>query len=156
MGKRGRPAAPLPTEQVTVRLPRFMLEQFRKGRGVSKEIQERLVGSLDFDHAEPNFRDFVFKIERLALDIERAMGAPWYADIKAHDVFLETLQLVLADLPKPTAQVSEIKADAGTAAQLIYNRYVSTVRDLQSGVKLRMQAPVSALLGHVKPKGKKP
>ena len=43
---RGRPPNKHPTEQIAVRLPKVMIDHFRKGRGVSKEIQERLLKSM--------------------------------------------------------------------------------------------------------------
>src|SRR5580704_3996 len=116
MQKRGRKPSPLPTQSVTVRLPQTWIDYFERHRGKTKEIVERLATSFHFDQAEPNFRDLVFKVERLALDIERSVGAPWYADAKAYDVFLETMRLVLADLPKPKEEKSTVKADAATAA----------------------------------------
>jgi hypothetical protein len=146
MQKRGRKPAPFPTEQVTVRLPKRWLDHFRRGRGVSKEIQERLAGSFHFDQTEPNFRKLVFQIERLAMDIERSVGAAWHADAKAYDIFLETLRLVLMDLPKPTEQKSTIKADPPTAAQLIYNRYLSIIRDWESGLEPQVKTPISHIL----------
>jgi hypothetical protein len=146
MQKRGRKPPPFPTEQVTVRLPKQWIEHFRHGRGVSKEIQERLAASFHFDQTEPNFRKLVFQIERLAMDIERSVGAPWYADDKAYEVFLETLRLVLRDLPKPTEQKSTIKADPTTAAQLIYNRYLSIIRDWERGLEPQARTPISHVL----------
>jgi hypothetical protein len=146
MQKRGRKPPPFPTEQVTVRLPKQWIEHFRRGRGVSKEMQERLAGSFHFDQTEPNFRKLVFQIERLAMDIERSVGAPWYADSKAYEVFLETLRLVLRDLPKPAKQKSTIKADPSTAAQLIYNRYLSIIRDWERGLEPQARTPISHVL----------
>lgn len=146
MQKRGRKPPPEPTEQVTVRLPSSWLDYFRKRRGVSAEIRERLAGSVHFDSIEPNFRKLAFQIERLAMDIEHSVGAPWHADSKAYEVFVETLRLVLADLPKPTEQKSAIKADAPTAAQLIYNRYLSIIRDWESEAAPRMRTPISHVL----------
>jgi hypothetical protein len=143
--KRGRKPSPFPTEQVTVRLPKLWIDQFRR-RGVSNEIHARLAASFHFDQAEPNFRKLAFQIERLAMDIERSMGAPWYADEKAFEVFQETLRLALRDLPKPTAQKSTIKADASAAAQLIYQRYLSIVRDWERGVEPQMRTSLSHIL----------
>jgi hypothetical protein len=146
MQKRGRKPSPMPTEQVTVRLPRQWLEHFRRGRGVSKEIQERLAGSFHFDQTEPHFRKLVFQIERLAMDVGHSVGAEWYADDKAFDVFMETLRLLLADLPKPAARTSTIKADSATAAELIYRRYLSIIRDWESGAEPGAGTPISHLL----------
>jgi hypothetical protein len=144
--KRGRKPPPFPTEQVTVRLPKQWIDQFRRERGVSNEIQKRLSVSFNFDQTEPNFRRLVFKIERLAMDIERSVGAPWYADRKAFEVFQETLRLVLRDLPKPTEQTSTIKADPATAAELIYTRYLAIIRDWERGLEPEVRTPISHIL----------
>ena len=89
MHKRGRPPAPHPTEQVTVRLPLAMLRQFRRSRGVSTEIQERLGYSLADDLRDQQFRMFAGKMEKLASDVHHALGARWYEDRKAHQVFID-------------------------------------------------------------------
>jgi hypothetical protein len=146
MSKRGRKPPTFPTEQVTVRLPKRWIDQFRRGRGVSNEIQERLAGSFHFDQTEPNFRKLVFQIERLAKDIEHTFGAPWHADAKAFAVFQETMRLALSDLPKPTEQTSTIRADAVTAAQMIYQRYLSIARDWELGLEPQMKTPLSHIL----------
>jgi hypothetical protein len=146
MSKRGRKPPTFPTEQVTVRLPRRWIEQFRRSRGVSNEIQERLAGSFHFDQTEPNFRKLVFQIEQLAKDVERTFGAPWYADAKAFDAFQETLRLALGDLPRPAEQTSTIKADAAAAAQMIYQRYLAIARDWELGLEPQMRTPLSHIL----------
>jgi phosphate starvation-inducible protein PhoH len=126
--RRGRPGAKLPTEQIAVRLPKAMVDEFRKSpRGLSGEIQERLFSSLFA--SDPRFVTLSGQIEELAKDVRRAIGADWHSDKKAHQVFLETIKRLLADLPEPTAELSAVKADASTAAEMIYNRYAETVRE---------------------------
>lgn len=144
--RRGRKPPPVPTEQLSVRLPRQWVDHFRRGRGPTSEIYERLAASFHFDQAEPNFRKLAFQIERLAMEIERSIGAPWYADAKAFDAFQETLRLALADLPRPTEQTSNIKADAAAAAQMIYQRYLAIVRDWELGLEPQMRTPLSHIL----------
>jgi hypothetical protein len=126
--RRGRPRARLPTEQIAVRLPKAMVDEFRKSpRGLSGEIQERLFGSLFV--SDPHFVLLSGQIEELARDVRRAIGVDWHADKKAHQVFLETIKRLLANLPEPTAELSAVKADASTAAEMIYNRYAEAVRE---------------------------
>jgi hypothetical protein len=146
MQKRGRKPPPLPSEQVCVRLPKPLVDHFRRGRGVSSEIQERLAASIHFDQVESNFRKLVFKIERLALDVEQSVGAPWHADQKAFDIFLKTLHMTLRDLPRPAEQKSTVKADAGAAAELIYNRYISNACDWELGGEPQMRTPLPQIL----------
>jgi hypothetical protein len=147
MQKRGRPPARIPTEQVTVRLPRAMLDQFRRGgRGVSAEIQERLFRSLFDDARDENILLFAGKIEQLAKDVHGALGAHWYEDEKAHHVFIETVKRLFADLPVPSAQISKSPVDAKTAADLLYNRYVAVIQDYEAGAKPKIREPISHLL----------
>ena len=144
MQKRGRPPSRLPTEQVTVRLPRAMLERFRRnGRGVSAEIQARLTGSIYDDERDPQLRKLEGQIEQLAKDVRRTFGAEWHQDEKAHRTFIETLRRLFDDVPLPAAQISKIAADPITAADLIYRLYVGTVRDLEAGAEISVR-PASA------------
>jgi hypothetical protein len=144
--RRGRKPPQVPTEQISVRLPRQWIDDFRRGRGPTNEIYQRLAHSFHFDAIEPNLRKLAFQIEHLAMEIERNIGAPWYADGKAFDVFQETLRLVLNDLPRPTEQKSAIKADAPAAAQMIYQRYLSIARDWELGREPQMRTSLSQLL----------
>jgi hypothetical protein len=146
MQKRGRKPPPFPTEQVTVRLPKSWIDRFRRGRGVSNEIQDRLAVSIRFDQVETNFRQLAFQIEQLALDVAQSVGAPWHSDQKAFDTFQETLRLALRDLPRPADQTATIKADPVTAAELIYRRYLSIVRDRKLGREPEMRTPLSQIL----------
>jgi hypothetical protein len=132
MQKRGRPPAAIPTEQVTVRLPRQWLEGFRRhGNGVSAEIYERIYCSLLDEQRDQQFRMFAGKMEKLATDVHHALGARWYEDRKAHLVFIEIVRRMLADLPVPSAEISESPADVKTAADLLYSRYVAEQRDIE-------------------------
>jgi hypothetical protein len=120
----------------------------------SSEAKRRpSTASVHFDQTEPNFRKLVFQIERLAMDIERSVGAPWYADQRAFAVFQEVLRLVLRDLPQPSEQKSTIKADAATAADLIYRRYLAIVREWEDGSEPEMRTPLSHILERGKDDG---
>jgi|SRR5579863_1470477 len=147
MQKRGRPPAPVPTEQVTVRLEAEMVRQFRKARGVSTEIQERLFRSVGDDKRDQEFRMFAGKLEKLASDVQRALGARWYEDKKAHAVFIEITRRMLADLPQPSAEISDSRADVQTAADILYNRYVGEQREIASGGKPKIRVSQSVRYG---------
>jgi hypothetical protein len=108
-----------------------MLRQFRRGRGVSTEIQERLYRSLLDDGRDQHFRVFAGKMEKLAADVHHALGARWYEDRKAHQVFIEIVRRMLADLSAPSAEISESPADVKTAADLLYSRYVAEQREIE-------------------------
>ena len=130
--KKGRPPAPWETEQVAIRLPRPMVEQFRKQRGLSREIRERLGHSLAQDEIEPNFRKLMGQIEQLAKSVNRHFGAEWHADVNAHRAFIDTLRRLLADIPEPTASTTNVGVSAKVAAEFIYRDYVATVRELEA------------------------
>jgi hypothetical protein len=148
MQKRGRPPARIQTEQVAVRLPREMVGRFRKSRrGVSGEIQDRLWRTIIEDGStEPNFRELVGRIELLAKDVGRAFGAEWYADQKAHRTFVDVVRRLLADLPEPADQITTIKADPTVAGELIYQRFVSTMRELEEKGSTEMKPTIRYLL----------
>jgi hypothetical protein len=131
MQKRGRPPSKYPTEQVAVRLPKEMIEQFRrKGRGgVSAEIQERLWKS--FSEVEPNLQKLAGQIEELAKSVHRHFGAEWHADAPAHHAFLDTVRRLLADIPEPTATITTVKASAEVVGEVIYRDFVATTRELE-------------------------
>lgn len=134
--KRGRPRALVETEQVAVRLPRFMVDRFRKGRhGLSREIQERLARSMHFDQVEPHLRVLCGQIEQLAKAVHRAFGQEWHADQRAHRTFIETVRLLLNDLERqpPSERKATVKAEPTHAAELIYNHFVATTRDAHEG-----------------------
>jgi hypothetical protein len=127
--KVGRPAATVETVQVGLRLPKAWVEQFQKGGGVSKEIQERLFRSFFEDGLDPRVIQLRGQIEELARAVERTFRAPWHADRKAHQAFIDVLRRLLADMPEPSQQISTLKADALTAGEVIYSRYVDEVRE---------------------------
>ena len=131
MQKRGRPPAPFPTEQVTVRLDRAMLGEFRRGRGVSAEIQERLARSIQFDQQDTHLRKLVGQIDELAKEVWRTLGVEWHEDQKAHRTFIEVLRRLFADLPIPEFSWFRIRVRFIDAAELIYNRYVRSLHDFE-------------------------
>jgi hypothetical protein len=131
--KVGRPPAALETVQVGLRLPKVWVEQFQRGRGVSKEIQERLFQSFFDDATDPKLREFWGQLEQLAVDVRRAFGAEWHDDQKAHLAFIDAVRRLIADLPVPTEQVSTLNIEPSIAGQLIYNQYLATIRDLKEG-----------------------
>ena len=134
MRKRGRPPAAIPTEQVTVRLPREWLERFRRhGQGVSAEIQERLYRSLLDEERDQQFRMFAGKMEKLASDVHHAVGARWYEDRKAHQIFIEAVRRLLADLPAPTSNIAdELSTTVEAAANLLYRRYANELHEIET------------------------
>ena len=143
MQKRGRPPAPFPTEQVTVRLDRAMLGEFRRGRGVSAEIQERLARSIQFDQQDTHLRKLVGQIDELAKEVWRTLGVEWHEDQKAHRTFIEVLRRLFADLPIPEFRVSDTRFDSIDAAELIYNRYVRSLHDFERGAKRSVRTSAS-------------
>ena len=138
MQKRGRPPSRLPSEQITVRLPRAMLERFRRGgNGVSAEIQRRLTESIeDEERRDPELLKLEGQIEELAKAVRRALGAEWHKDKKAHQTFIETLARLFDDLPVPSKTEVDPEVDPIAAAKLIYRHYVATVRDLETGAEV--------------------
>ena len=141
MQKRGRPKALIETEQIAVRLPKAMVAELRPN--VSKEVRERLARSLFDDKRDPALRLLAGQIEQLAKEVKFAIGVDFHADKIAHQVFLETLKLLFADLPAPRARASTIKADPKVAAELIYNRLKATG---QKGAKPTMRPTIRHLL----------
>jgi hypothetical protein len=144
MQKRGRPKALVESEQVAVRLPKVMVKHFRPH--VSKEIRERLARSLMDDGHDPHLRKIAGQIEEIAKDVRRATGFEWHADQKAHQIFIEALRLLFANLPVPKAKLSKVPMDPTAVAIIIYNRYAETVRELEQTKKTRMRTPLSLLL----------
>lgn len=131
--KRGRPRLDVETEQVAVRLPKGWIDAMRP-HGLSKEIRDRLYRSLFEEHIEgsrdPHMVKLAAQIEQLAKDVRRATGADWHADRISHQIFLETLKLLFAHQPAPTADTARIKPpDAPSAAAMIFNSYLETVRE---------------------------
>jgi hypothetical protein len=131
--KVGRPKAPYETVQVGLRLPKGWVEEFQRGRGVSKEIQERLARSIFDDATDPKLRELWGQIEQLAVGVRRAFGTEWHADQRAHGAFVETLKRWLADLERPTAKTSTLDVDPAAAAQIIYTTYVQMIEDQKQG-----------------------
>jgi hypothetical protein len=147
MRKRGRPPSQFETEQVAVRLPSAWVTQFRKAAGgVSSQIRNRVAQSLALDALEPNFLRLSGQIDQLAKGVHRAFGNEWHADAKAFETFVQAIKLLLADLPKPTKSHSEVKASAADAAQLIYNDYVSTTRELVKKGRTEIRTPLARRL----------
>jgi uncharacterized protein (DUF4415 family) len=146
MQKRGRPPAAVPTEQVTVRLPREWLEHFRQhGSGVSAEIQERLYRSLLDEQREQKFRVFAGKMEKLSSDVHHALGAHWYEDRKAHLVFIEAVRRLLADLPVPASDDTELPMTIEAAANLLYRRYANELHEIQTTGQPKPRATLNIL-----------
>lgn len=142
--KRGRPEALIKTEQVAVRLPLEMVANFRPH--VSQQIRERLAWSLWEDGRDPRLRKLSGQIEEIARDVRGATGFDWHADHTAHQIFIEALRLLFADLPVPKAKKSKLALDPAAAAAMIYNRYAANVRELERTKKTGMHTPVSRLL----------
>jgi hypothetical protein len=132
---RGRPSARIKSEQIALRLPDFMVQQLRQAghsrEGLSSEIRERLARSLGDDARDPQLRSLQGQIEQLAKEVKFNFGADFHADKTAHQVFLETLKLLFADLVEPNAQISTIEVDPKVAAKLIYNRLKATGRNAE-------------------------
>jgi hypothetical protein len=142
--KRGRPKAKIETEQVAVRLPKMMLKYLRPH--VSKEIRERLARSLFDDSRDQSLRKLEAKIERLATEVRQATGFEWRADSYSHQVFVEVLRLLIADLPVPEAREAKLNVEPAQAAALIYTRYTNDVRELEQKRKINPRIPLSHLL----------
>jgi len=146
MQKRGRPPSPFATVQVSVRLPKEIVDEFGKRGGVSAEIQERLWRSVFDEKRDQKFRMFAGKMEKLATDVHNTLGAHWYEDRKAHQVFVEAVRRLLADLPVPAAEISELPMDVEAAADLLYRRYAGELREIEAGGKPK--ARVSPSIRH--------
>jgi hypothetical protein len=144
MQKRGRPKALVETEQVAVRLPKAWVDHFRPH--VSKEIKEHLARSLMDEGRDPHLVKITGQIEEIAKDVRRATGFEWHADQQAHQIFIEALRLLFANLPIPKAKLSKVPMDPKAAATIIYNRYAETVRELDRTKKTRMRTPLSHVL----------
>jgi hypothetical protein len=145
MQKRGRPPAAVPTEQVSVRLPREWLEHFRRrGRGVSAEIYDRLFRSVLDEQRDQEFRTFAGKMEKLANDVHHAVGAHWYEDRKAHQIFIEAVRRLLADLPVPAKDISgELSTTVEAAANLLYRRYANELHEIKTTGQPKARASVN-------------
>jgi hypothetical protein len=144
MQKRGRPPSPYETEQVTVRLAKTMVDRFKKAAGVSKEIQERLWRSVYDEERDQQFRVFAGKMEELAKAVRHTLGVHWYEDRNAHQVFVEVVRQLLADLPVPGAEISELPTDVKAIADLLYRRYASELREIETGGKPKPRVSPSA------------
>jgi hypothetical protein len=144
MQKRGRPKALIETEQVAVRLPKAWVDHFRPH--VSKEIKEHLWRSLLDERRDPHLVKIAGQIEEIAKDVRRATGFEWHADRQAHQIFIEALRLLFADLPIPKAKLSKAPMDPKAVATALFNRYAETVRELERAKKTRMRAPLSHIL----------
>ena len=148
MQKRGRPAAPFPTEQVAIQLDRAMLEELRtraqrRGHTLAAEIRDRLMRSLDADQTDPHLQKLQGQIKELSREVRFALEAEWYEDQKAHQTFLEILRRLFSDLPEPKTQHSESKVDPATAADWIYGPYIRKLRAFEAGKKVSIQTSPS-------------
>lgn len=86
-------------------------------------------------------------MEKIASDVHGALGARWYEDKKAHQVFIEIVRRMLADLPEPSDEISMSPADVQTAADLLYSRYVAEQRQIENGGKPKVQVSPSIRYG---------
>jgi hypothetical protein len=142
--KRGRPrlAPGRETEQVTIRLPKMMLQFLRGDR--SAQIRERLAGSLADDDRDPNVRKLQAQIEQLAKEVQLACdGREWHADRYAHAIFVEAVRLLLADLPAPESGEARFKIDPSQAAGMLYTRYVNDLRQLEQHRMINPRSRIS-------------
>jgi hypothetical protein len=148
----GRPPALIESEQVQVRLPVLMVTELRKagadrGWSLSKEIRERLGGSLLPPITDAESALVGRQVEQIAREVNEAFGAPWHQDRKAHAAFIETIKLLLADLPEPAGELSKVSASPTQAAELIYNKYLAVRRQWEKDEQVEMQTPTRTILG---------
>jgi hypothetical protein len=141
--KLGRPRLDAETEQVAVRLPKPWVDAMRPH--LSQNIRDRLYRSLFEEHLDrerdPHMVKISGQIEELARSVRRATGADWHADRISQQIFLETLRLLFASLPVPTAELSSVKLDPQAAAQIIFNSYAETVREHEQREKTIVMKP---------------
>jgi hypothetical protein len=95
---------------------------------------------------DPHLRKLAGQIEEIAKDVHGATGFEWHSDQTAHQIFVEALRLLFANLPVPKTKKSKVALDPAAAAAIIYNRYAATVRELERTRKTGMRTPLSQLL----------
>jgi hypothetical protein len=143
--KMGRPKATVETEQVAVRLPKYMIDLLKPH--VSEAIRNRLGRSFFDDERDQHLVKLAGQIEELANDVRRTTGCEWHTDKLSHEIFIEALRLLFDGLPVPEQQVSTYDlGDPRTAARTLYNRYAEQVRELEQSPATKMKPTVRSQL----------
>jgi hypothetical protein len=96
------------TVQTAVRLPREMHDRLRESDlGVSEEIRRRVEQSFSWEGFDAPTRTLLMRIGRLVFLMPPETGHTWHAHAGAHEVFRQTMGLLLARAKPPGDPVLE-------------------------------------------------